>query len=460
MRFVQINPRYRDQLGAMGLHAPEHFLALSAVIVSGHPDRNVARVTLGNGPSALAAFLKREHRVRWRDRLASFVMGFGFVTKSQREAQLLQALEQASVGCPEWIAFGEDSQGRAFLLIRALTDAVDLRRFLQEQRGLPIKERRCFARRLGAALARLHAAGFDHPDLYAKHVFVSADGETIRFIDWQRSRRGQTSDRQRCRDLAALHATLADDLASATERLACLQAYVMATWQGETPAERMDSVPSTQYSALSTEHPVPSTEYPVPSTQYSVLSTQYSVLAGPGSAETSSIRSKARQLLKRLAWAIHRQSQRLLQKRHIRAARPPSLAEPQELVWLDGEALCITPEFLAALNGAVPHWLRLERVAWRSADATCAVVALPRGRQGVLVRRRRDQLLRWLWSAFRGQPLMSPEVRQAGVLFCKQRCGLPAPRLLAFGQRRPLPWRTDSFLLTELAAPTGGSHEP
>ena len=34
----------------------------------------------------------------------------------------------------------------------------------------------CLARPLGAALARLHAAGFDHPDLYAKHVLRRSDG--------------------------------------------------------------------------------------------------------------------------------------------------------------------------------------------------------------------------------------------------------------------------------------------
>jgi hypothetical protein len=46
-------------------------------------------------------------------------------------------------------------------------------------------------------------------------------------------------------------------------------------------------------------------------------------------------------------------------------------------------------------------------------------------------------------------------MRQAGVFFRRQKHGLPAPRVLAFGQRRPLPWRVDSFLLTELPGREG-----
>ena len=33
-----------------------------------------------------------------------------------------------------------------------------------------------------------------------------------------------------------------------------------------------------------------------------------------------------------------------------------------ELVWLDGEALCVTPDFQANLDGQVPEWLPLPRV--------------------------------------------------------------------------------------------------
>src|SRR5260370_38309251 len=104
MAFVEMNPGYRDFLEQHGLVSPEDFLALPAVIICGHPDRNVARVTLGAGTSALSAFLKREHRVRWKDRLQSAAHGFGLVSRSYREAVALRMLGPPSIRCPPSLA--------------------------------------------------------------------------------------------------------------------------------------------------------------------------------------------------------------------------------------------------------------------------------------------------------------------------------------------------------------------
>jgi tRNA A-37 threonylcarbamoyl transferase component Bud32 len=401
MSYVQTNPRHRDLLERLGLRAADDFLGLPAVIVSGHPTRNVARIALGPVP----AFLKREHCVRWSDRISSWIAGFGFASKSGREALTLQTLEQAGVGCPEWIAFGEDGRGRAFVVVRALTDAIELREYLQRLESPA--ERRRLARRLGVALAHMHAAGFDHPDLYAKHVFVRAEGESFCFIDWQRSIRGRPDERRRVRDLAILNATLAEECATSRERLACLSAYAAVAGGF--------------------------------------------ALAG----DSTSVKQRARKVKRRLAFAVNRESARLLTKRPVREARSPA-GPAQELIWLDGEALCITQEFLQELNGQVPDWLRLERTAENGSEMSQSLVTLPSGRRGLLVRGRRDQPLRWLWTEFRRKPMMTPEVREAGLLFRRQRRGEPVPRLLAFGQRRTAPWRTESFLLTEVPTADAG----
>src|SRR6266853_132842 len=102
MAFVEVNPAYRELLERCRLVAFDDFLALPAVIVSGHPNRNVARVTLGQEPAAVGAFLKREHRMPWRDRLVNAWAGFGFVSTSYREAMLLRAIRQAGIGGPDW----------------------------------------------------------------------------------------------------------------------------------------------------------------------------------------------------------------------------------------------------------------------------------------------------------------------------------------------------------------------
>jgi tRNA A-37 threonylcarbamoyl transferase component Bud32 len=403
MAFVCINPRHEPLLRRHGLTSAEQFLGLPGVIISGHPDRNVARVTLGSGPEARTAFLKREHRVRWRVRLANAWCGHGWFSRSLREARTLEQLRQAGVGCAEWMAVGEDDQQRAFLLIEGMAGCEDLQQFLRERR-LARAERTRLARNLGQAIARLHESGFDQPDLYSKHVLVDPGSMAIRFIDWQRSRHWpRLSWQRRCRDLAALDATLARELATARERLLCWRSYLAGTTDGH-------------------------------------------LLRGRRRIE--------------LARGIRRMAERLLRRRHIRGVRHcPQALGTQGIVWLDGEALCVTQEYWAALGGRTPDWLTLvsEAGTW-TGRSEGTVVNLPGGRAGLLVASRYHRPLQWLWSAIRGRPWMAPEVRQAGRLFRMERHGLDAPRLLAFGQRRPRPWRAEAFLLTELQATCTRSH--
>jgi hypothetical protein len=191
MAALEINPRYRERLARQGLAAPEDFLRLPGVILSGHPDRHVRRLTLGSGAESLGVFLKREHCVRWKDRLGSAWAGFGFVSKSRREYRLLRELHDAGVGCPEAVAAGEDGRGRAFVLVRAVEGGRDLRTVLAEAGAA---QRRVLAVRLGQELARIHGLGFEHPDLFSKHILVAGSG-TLCFLDWQRSRGGGRSRR-------------------------------------------------------------------------------------------------------------------------------------------------------------------------------------------------------------------------------------------------------------------------
>src|SRR5207248_1515821 len=150
--------RYRAALRRHGLTRFEDFAGRTGLIVSGHADREVARLAAGEGPDALRLFVKREHRVGWAVRWANARAGFGLVPRALREARTLEAVRREGVGCPEWVAAGEDGRGRAFLVLRAL-DAADLPSFLRDHPD-PARRRR-LARALGAALARLHRAGLD-----------------------------------------------------------------------------------------------------------------------------------------------------------------------------------------------------------------------------------------------------------------------------------------------------------
>jgi tRNA A-37 threonylcarbamoyl transferase component Bud32 len=286
-----------------------------------------------------------------------------------------------------------------------LSGFVELRVNLRDHLS-SVRARRRFARRLGEALAHLHAAGFDQPDLYSKHVLVQPQTGEICFLDWQRSlRRRQVSHRHRWHDLAALDATLADDLATSRDRLACLQAYCSYRGIGFQSCLSFDRI--------------------------GILS------------HVSHIR---------------RQAARLQTRRRIRELRQsPLTAGSQALVWLDGEALCVTPEFQAALQGQLPSWLAhwCTPPAATGSDRQPLVQTLPpmeRPDPATLVRRWVNRPFRQLWDWLWRRPWTSPEVRQSGLLFRLQRYGIPTPRLLAVGQRRVFPGKTASFLLTEQPA--------
>ena len=212
-----INPAYADLLRRAGLREPQQFLQLHEEIISGHTDRQVSRVQIGAGPGAITAYLKREHRVPLIARLRNLWAGFGFSSKSWREAQLLRELTPRFAGCPAWIAAGELSDGQAFVLLREVAGAVPLTRLLRED----VRGRRRLARALGESLARLHAAGYIHGDLYANHVLIVPGSLQIVFLDWQRAAPGRTI----WRDLAALQVTLPAGLVSRGDFLACLQWY-------------------------------------------------------------------------------------------------------------------------------------------------------------------------------------------------------------------------------------------
>jgi tRNA A-37 threonylcarbamoyl transferase component Bud32 len=388
--FVEVHPRYRLFLRRQGLTEARHFLDLSAAVVSGHPGRSVARVALADDDETIYAFLKRESRVSWLVRLAGAAAGFGFVSRSLREARTLEALEREGVGCPEWLAAGEDENGRAFLLVRETPGAMELRAWLRQEAD-PV-ERRRLARSLGAALAHLHTAGFSHPDLYSKHVLIAADPEGVQFLDWQRSRRRIVLDaRRRARDLAALHATLADDLAPARERLVCLGAYCAG---------------------------FAATDFAKPS----------------------------RRSFRRLV--LH-YTRRLLRRRHIREKRQPPLGRGvQEWITLNGGELCVTPALAAVWPGRAPQWLALDRQAAPDQKLTRRWLATD-GAPALLMRRCRPVTLADLplW----GEPPASVEQRHAELLLRLQRHAVPAPLVLAMG-RRAERGRVESFVLTQPAA--------
>jgi hypothetical protein len=409
--FLDVNPHYTDLLRRLDLKAPRDFFSLPAVIVSGHPDRNVARVKLGstrNGPAGsteIAAYLKLEHRLSWRDRLANAWAGFGWCSKSYREALILRAMREQGISCPEFLAAGEDDAGRAFLLVRELPESLDLRLYLREKSSTNSRFRRHIMRELGETLARMHEAGFNHPDLYSKHVLVCPQRSAVSLLDCQRSHHAsRLTWAQRWHDLASLDATLTDELVTPRERIGCLRSYLRATLASRTPK-------SFQRRALA---------------------------------------------------AIRGRATRLLRHRHVREARQIPLSHgSQNLIWIQGESLCVTRQFHDALEGRIPvKLLRGRRSPFPSAldpqiwtrngsdgHATRCRYSFRGIGKTVLVQRLASRPWQWLWSCLRRRRLTSPELEQAGIIFRLQRYGVRTADVLAFGQSLGRPWQLESFLL-------------
>lgn len=226
-RFLVIAPGCRDRSHRHGLSFAKDFLDLPCVRIGGHRHRYVARVGLPAGfgestgnsaptdrtitlkmgvcPEAAwpGSLLKIENRIPLLQRIASMRMGRGLASASEREALNLDMAARYGLPAPPWIAYGEH-RGRSFLLVSEIPGAVPLGHAANSPR-LALH----FAAWMGKTLAKMHALGVVHGDLFLKHVLFDPEkGEPV-LVDWQRARvvhAPRISDR--LRDLAALASSL------------------------------------------------------------------------------------------------------------------------------------------------------------------------------------------------------------------------------------------------------------
>jgi hypothetical protein len=391
-KFV-VHPRYKAWLARCGVHSADAALSLAGEVVSGHTDRHVMRVDLRGGTSSRTAYLKREHVTGLKWRAKNWAAGFGWVSRCEREANTLESLETAGLPGPQWLAYGEDGTGRAFLLVDDLTGSTDLTTLLRDH---PPQGRLTdrLAERVGTALAELHASGFATPDLAAKHLFVGDGDDPVSVIDWPSAPKpGRVRDVDVVRWLGGLHAGVLPELADDRLRLRALWAYRRA-------CRRLG-------------RPVP----------YRFGS---------------------------MAKAVHAAAERRQSRSSVRTQRHTTDLR-QRLVWVAGEAVVAIPEVAAEWptpaecspfyppSPAVtpPHGKR-ERVT------------LPGGRSAVLVRFHTVDPVGRMVAVVRERPWRSPAATAARVLFHLQRHGLPAPRLLAFGQRCTSAVAAESFVCADM----------
>lgn len=384
---LMLSARYASWLRSLGLQTLQSFLQLNGEIISGHPRRHVMRVRiLGE-----TCFLKKEHQVNRSDRLKNAIAGFGFVSSSWREAMMLSSLAAAGVPCPEWMATGETPNGRAFLLLRGLVQRVSLRDLLESGGVATQLGRRSLCCQLAHVVAMIHSLGITYPDLVAKHILLSLNGDLPAFVDWQRGRRAQhLSWRERASNLASLHASIRPEVLTPFDR-----------WR---------------------------------------------FLVGYGRAA-----GLHRSLLRRMVPLILRKARQLERKSSFREQRLPGIRRSQSLFWQDGDRLCLSELGRQLVPCEVlSEWAYPEDNAGPQRaphQETPHAVVLPSGAKAQLIRRR-TRLTLWqrMQRFVRGRVYLAPECREAARLLRSERQGDPRC-LLAFGQWERTASIVDSFLL-------------
>lgn len=391
-KFV-VHPRYKAWLTRCGVSSADTALSLAGEVVSGHTDRHVVRVELRGGTSSRAAYLKREHVSGLKWRAKNWAAGFGWVSRCEREANTLEALESAGLPGPQWLAYGEDATGRAFLLVDDLTGSTDLPTLLRDHSPAG-GQRGDLAERVGTALAELHASGFATPDLAAKHLFVGDGDDPVSVIDWPSAPKpGRVRDADVVRWLGGLHSGVPEESADDRLRLRVLWAYRRA-------CRRLG-------------RPVPY---------------RFGFMAK----------------------AVNAAAKRRQNRSSVRTQRTTTDLR-QRLVWVAGEAVVAIPEVAAewpAPAECSPFYPPSPLVT--PPHGKRDRVTLPGGLSAVLVRFHTVDPVGRMVAVVRERPWRSPAATAARVLFHLQRHGLPAPRLLAFGQRYTSAVAAESFVCADM----------
>jgi hypothetical protein len=254
------------------------------------------------------------------------------------------------------------------------------------------------ATRIGRTIARTHATGVDQPDLFAKHVLVRPDDLAVTILDWQRAVLWRRVPwSNRLRTLAALRATCPDGLCPDSTWDALMAAYL----------------------AEATRH-----EFGGPAPDW-------------------------------FAGRVRQMADRLRDRKGIRSQRVATTSVTQELVRFGGETICAVPEFASFVGREMQPAILYDPAHDGRA------IPLPTGRVGLLrASRYRLPFGRWL-ATLRGRSWRSPELKAARLLFHLERHGIPAPKLLAYGQTVPRWSAAGSFVLSDLpaAGPVGPADE-
>lgn len=215
-----VHPHLESDLRAAGFGTLEDILGASGELVSDHHRTHVTRI---DATAGLPTVYRKVHRRRG-DRTAP-------LQDAAVEWANLEAFASRGLLAPIPVALGVSDDPAtpwaSFLVTAALDGFTPLDELIA---GLTGEARSLALETIAVEVARMHARGLTHPDLYARHVYLDVTRTRCAFLDVQRTRaHRRLTLHQRARDLAALEVSLAWDLVSCPERTRFLARYDRAS---------------------------------------------------------------------------------------------------------------------------------------------------------------------------------------------------------------------------------------
>ncbi len=193
--------------------------------------RERLRLTITDRGSARTVYLKRFHKPPTRALRELRRGARGIRSLAGLEWARMRQLASDGIPCVQPIAFGEELRGsreRRSAILTAAVPGDSLERWLQRW-GKDDRRTVCgLLQPLAALIARFHADGYIHRDLYLSHVFFDPNGgDSLHLIDLQRVMRPRWRRRRWIvKDLAALNYSAPPRLVSRTDRLRWLKHYL------------------------------------------------------------------------------------------------------------------------------------------------------------------------------------------------------------------------------------------
>jgi hypothetical protein len=244
---LRIEPAYADALAARGLRTAADVLAHMGERVVAW-SRTTDTVFVAGCAGQPGFYVKRYFYPRWRHRLRGALRGTFFGHhRGLAEYRALQAMRRLGIPAARPVACGSRRLmhfvSACFLITEEVPDGQNLTSFAQAvaagQVALSTAARVEIARRLAAQVARMHAGGFAHGQLFWRNIVVRtsphADSEFF-FLDARpasRLTRLGSGPTWCCAELARLAAS-AVPFTSRAERVRFLQTYLnLAQVQGD-----------------------------------------------------------------------------------------------------------------------------------------------------------------------------------------------------------------------------------